>query len=110
MAGFKGKASQASTQTQNKPKNVTLLDIRTVETKSGKKTKVQFAKGVTIQFNGETIDLGEYNSAFLKDRAEMEKDLEFLLEKGYIDEDKANEEADRIEEKGISFVLKTKLS
>lgn len=117
MSKFGQKATQTASpvatqkpSTGSKPKTITLLDIRTVETKSGKKTKVQLAKGVTFQYNGQTVDLGEYNSAFLKDRAELESDLEYLVEKEYMTEEQANTEVDRYEEKGISFVLKTKLS
>lgn len=94
----------------SKPKNITVLDVRVVDTKNGKKTKVQFAKGVTISYNGQEIDMGEYNSAFLKDRTELEADLEFLVSKEYMNEEQANAEVDRIEEKGITHVFKTKLS
>lgn len=100
---------QRSTNSGTKPKNATILDIRLVDTKNGKKTKVQFAKGVTISYNGEEINLGEYNSAFLKDRSELEADLEFLVGKEYMTEEQANTEVDRIEEKGITHVFKTKL-
>lgn len=105
----KPEATQPNPQVQ-RTKYPTILDIRIVDTKNGKKAKVQFAKGVTIQMDGETIDLGEYNSAFLQDQADMEKDLEFKLEKGWIDEEKANAEADRIQEKGITYVFKHKLA
>lgn len=106
----KTEAAPAANNEVRKSKYPTILDIRIVETKNGKKAKVQFAKGVTIQIDGETIDLGEYNSAFLQDQADMGKDLEFKLEKGWIDEEKANAEADRIQEKGITYVFKHKLA
>lgn len=110
MSRFANKAKPAAAApVGNKPKNITVLDIRQVETKSGTKTKVQFAKGITIQYNGENIDLGEYNSAFMKDRAEMQQDFEFFISKGIMDEEKANEEIDRIEQKGIQYVYKVKL-
>ena len=111
--GTKGTVSPAAAPQRSnggaKPKNITVLDIRVVDTKNGKKTKVQFAKGITISFNGEEINLGEYNSAFLKDRTELEADLEFLVSKEYMNEEQANAEVDRIEEKGITYVFKTKL-
>lgn len=112
--GTKGTVSPAGTAPQRsnggaKAKTATILDIRMVDTKNGKKTKVQFAKGVTISFNGQEINLGEYNSAFLKDRTELEADLEFLVSKEYMNEEQANAEVDRIEEKGITYVFKTKL-
>ena len=109
MSRFANKTKPAATPVGNKPKNITVLDIRQVETKGGTKTKVQFAKGITIQYNGENIDLGEYNSAFMKDRAELQADLEFFVEKGIMDEEKANEEVDRYEQKGIQLVFKVKL-
>jgi hypothetical protein len=105
----KTEVTQPNQQIQ-KTKYPTILDIRIVNTVYGKKPKIQLAKGVTILLDGEPIDLGEYNSAFLQDQAEMEKDLEFKLEKGWIDEEKANAEADRIQEKGITYVFKHKLA
>lgn len=101
--------TQPAAQVQ-KTKYPTILDVRMVDTKNGKKPKIQLAKGVTILLDGEPIDLGEYNSAFLHDQADMEKELEFKLEKGWIDEEKANAEADRIQEKGITYVFKHKLA
>ena len=111
MSKFSKKpAAPTATQTPFKLKNITLLDVREVETKNGKKKKVQFAKGITLAFNGEQIDLGEYNSAFAKDRSEIEQDLEFMVEKEYMTEEQANAEVDRIEQKGIQLVVKVKLS
>lgn len=109
MSRFAAKPAAAPAAVDNRPKNITVLDVRQLQTKGGLKTKVQFAKGITIQYNGENIDLGEYNSAFMKDRAELEQDLEFFVGKGTMTEEKANEEVDRIEQKGIQYVFKVKL-
>lgn len=106
MSKFGNKTKLAATTTGKGPKNVTLFDVRVVETKNGKKTKVQFQKGVTISYNGTPVNLGEYNSAFLKDKEEMENDLAFLVEKEYMTEEQANEKADFITEKGIAYELK----
>lgn len=89
----------------SKPKRVTVLDVRVVDTKSGPKPKVQFAKGVEVYFNGEKLDLGEYNSAFLKTKDELISDIDFLVEKEYITEDQAQERADFLDEKNITSQL-----
>ncbi len=94
-------SKQAQT-TQYKPKRVDVFDIRKGTDKNGKEfRRVVFAKGVTISFNGFEVDLGEYNSVFLKTVPEMEKDLEFLLSNNYIDQAKHDEQLARIEEKNI---------
>ena len=89
---------------------INLLDIREVQTKNGKAMKVQFGKDVEISFQGKKIDLGEYNSIFLQDRSQIEEGLSYKVDKGWITEDKAGEEVDRIEKKGIQYIAKAKLS
>lgn len=88
-----------------KPKRVNVLDIRMVETKNGPKAKVQFAKDVEVFYRGEKLDLGQYNSGFLKTKEELLSDLDFLVEKEYITEDQAQQRADMIDEKNITSVL-----
>lgn len=89
----------------SKPKRVTVLDVRVVETKAGPKPKIQFAKDVEVYFRGEKLDLGEYNSAFLKTKDELISDIDFLVEKEYITEDQAQERADFLDEKNITSQL-----
>lgn len=89
----------------SKPKRVTVLDIRVVETKNGKQSKVQFAKDIEIYFKGEKVEMGEYNSAFLKTKDELISDLDFLVEKEYITGEQAQEKADFLDEKNITSQL-----
>lgn len=89
----------------SKPKRVTVLDIRTIETKNGKQAKVQFAKDIEIFYRGEKVELGEYNSAFLKTKDELISDLDFLVEKEYITGEQAQEKADFLDEKNITSQL-----
>ena len=100
---------------QSKPKRVTLLDIRTVTIGKGAKQgqkipKVQFAKGVEVLYNGEKVDLGEYNSAFIKTAKELESDIDFLLDKEYITEEQAEERKERLKDKSITGELQVQLS
>lgn len=85
----------------NKPKSVKLLDIRTVETKNGKKSVVQFAKGVKILFEGNEVDLGKYGSLFVKDRNELLNDLDFKVEQGWITEEQKEQNLEYIDEKNV---------
>jgi hypothetical protein len=108
MAGAaKGKSST------DKPKSINLLDIREIEVngKSGvrKATKIQLAKGVQITFNGQPVDFGEYNSAFLKNKEEMLSSLEYLVDNDYMAADEAEEKAKFYEEKGIVAQLTVKI-
>lgn len=106
MSKFGNKGAAPAAQAEKKqPKNVQLLDIRTVQTSNGEKTKIQLAKGVQLVYDGVPVDFGEYNSAFMKDRAEMESDMEFFIEKGLMTKEKADEEVDFIESKGIQLKL-----
>jgi hypothetical protein len=85
-----------------KPKSVDIFDMRKGTDKNGNEfRRVVFAKGVTLSYNGYEVDLGEYRSAFLKNKEEMAKDLDFLLKNEYIDEAKHDEQLARIEEKLI---------
>ena len=99
----------AEGESEKRPKKVTVCDIRIQDTKQGKKTKIQFAKDITIQYKGETLDLGEYNSFFLKDRNELEADLTFLVDKDFMTEEQANADVDHYEKKNITHVLKVEL-
>jgi hypothetical protein len=90
-------------------KNRTLLDIRAVETKRGVVPKLQLAKGVELYFEGQKVDLGEYNSAFLKNREEMEADLTFLVEKEYMTPEQADERVAFLNDKNITAQLTVKL-
>lgn len=89
----------------SKPKRVTVLDIRVVDTKNGKQSKVQFAKDIEIYFKGEKVEMGEYNSAFLKTKDELISDLDFLVDKEYITGEQAQEKADFLDEKNITSQL-----
>jgi hypothetical protein len=97
-------------QQQKKPKQVTLLDVRKVATVNGPKTKVVFPKGIEITFEGKPVDLGEYRSFFVKDKAEMEKDLNYLVDKEYMTQENADKERSFIEEKNIVARLKVPLT
>ena len=90
-------------------KNRTLLDIRAVETKRGVVPKLQLAKGVELYFEGQKVDLGEYNSAFLKNREEMEADLSFLVEKEYMTPEQADERVNFLNDKNITAQLTVKI-
>lgn len=83
-------------------KRVNILDIRKIDTKNGKKAVVQFAKGIEIFFNGEKIDLGQYGTVFIKTKEELEKDIEFLVSKEYINEEEGQTRKDRLDEKQIT--------
>ena len=95
------------------PKSLTIFDIRTIEVeRNGKKekaAKVQFAKDIKITYKGQEIDLGEYNSGFLKKLTEMESSLDFYVEKNYMSEEEADEKKQFYKDKNITsqFVVKT---
>lgn len=85
-----------------KPKSVDIFDMRKGVDKNGKEfRRVTFAKGITIQYNGYELDLGQYRSAFLKGKEDLAKDLDFLLEKEYIDADEHTRRTDFNEEKQV---------
>lgn len=87
---------------QNKAKRINILDIRKITTKNGDKAVVQFSKGVEVFFNGKPVDLGQYGTLFIKTKAELEQDINFLLEKDYITEEEAQQKRDRLEDKKIT--------
>lgn len=90
-------------------KTRTLLDIRTVETKNGLKPKLQLAKDVEIYYQGVKVDLGEYNSAFLKGREELVEDLGVYVEKGWRTPEQADEEVEFLNTKNITARLTAKV-
>lgn len=100
---------------QKKKYNTTLLDVRLVEVtdkatgKKKKTPKLQLAKGVELTLNGVKVDLGQYNSAFLKQKSELEADIDFLLQNEYIKEEKAEEDKAYLAEKNIQLALKMKV-
>lgn len=108
-----GKAASSTASTasggEQKGKNITLLDLREVETKKGKATKIQLAKDVQILYKGEPVNFGEYNSAFMKNKDEMLSSLEFLVEKDYMSEADAEEKSNFYDEKGIVYQLTVKI-
>lgn len=88
-----------------------IFDIRVVEVPESKgsknkikKAKVQFAKGVEITVNGEKVDLGEYNSVFLKTKQEVEDNLSWAVENRGLSQDFADQQVNFMEEKAISSV------
>lgn len=101
--------TKTTTKGSGKGMNVTLLDIRTVETSKGFKSKVQFAKDVEIYYQGEKVDLGEYNSAFLKTKEELIDDLDYYVEKEFMTEERAQSQLEFIDEKAITSRLQVKL-
>lgn len=112
-----GKKEEAATETKVEKtpvkssggKTRTLLDIRAVETKKGVVPKLQLAKGVELYFEGQKVDLGEYNSAFLKNREEIESDLSFLVDKEYMTPEQADERVEFLNEKNITAQLTIKI-
>lgn len=86
---------------EKKIKKVNLLELRKINTKNGKKEIIQFSKGVTILFNGQEVDMGEYGTFFLKRKEELVTDLEFLASNEYIDEKTLNERLARLETKEV---------
>lgn len=80
-----------------------LFDIRRVETKNGPAMKVQFPKNVEVLVDGEKVDLGEYNSIFLRTKKDIIAGLEKGLEKG-LTQDFVDKQIEYLEEKGISSV------
>lgn len=85
----------------------TVLDVRLVEVtrkdEAGKEfkekvPKLQLAKGVELFVNGQRLDLGKYNSSFLKRKKDLYTDINFLVEKEYITEDQAAKQVDDLDE------------
>lgn len=99
-------ATSTAAPQAKEPKQVQLFDIRTIQTKNGPKQQVKFNKDVTVQYKGENVDLGEYNSAFVKDNAEHEADLGHFVDKGYMTEEQAEKDVAFIQEKNISLRCK----
>ncbi len=108
-AGASAPAPKAAANANSGGKNITLLDIREIVTKKGKANKIQLSKGVQIYFEGQPVDFGEYNSAFIKDKAELLTSLEFLVEKEYMSEEEAEKKAAFYDEKGIILSLTVKI-
>lgn len=94
----------------SKGKNTKLFDIRVVEVtdketgKTVKKAKLQLAKGVQFTVDGVPFSLGEYNSIFLKTRAEVEEGLDNAVAKFGLDADFAQSQKEFMEEKKISSI------
>lgn len=94
----------------SKSKPVKLFDIRKIEVTDPKtkkkvtKPKVQFVKGIKISINGEDVDLGEYNSLFLKNKEELFDNLDYAQENFGLSEKYVDEQKAYIEEKNISSV------
>jgi hypothetical protein len=84
-----------------KPKSVKLLDIRKVKTKNGEKDVVQFAKGVKILFEGNEVDLGQYGTLFVKRKPELEADLDYKVEQGWITEEQKEQNLEYMTEKKV---------
>lgn len=87
-----------------KSKNIKLFDIRRVETKNGPAAKVQMAKGVEIFADGEKVDLGDYNSFFLKTKQDVIDGLERAVDQFGLSQEFADKQIDFMEEKNISSV------
>lgn len=82
-----------------KPKSVDVFDVRKGVYKTGPRAgepfrRITFAKGVTIQFNGYELDLGEWRGVNLKDSKDLQDQLEYLVKNEYItQEEKEKREA-----------------
>lgn len=87
-----------------KSKVTKLFDIRRVETKNGPAMKVQFPKNVEILVDGEKVDLGEYNSMFLKTKKDVIAGLEKAVEEYGLSQEFADKQIEYMEEKNISSV------
>ncbi len=94
----------AAPQEKRKSSVTKLFDIRIVETKNGKVAKAQFPKNVEIYVDGEPVNLGEYNSVFLKTKEELIENLEYAVENRGLSEEYAQKQVDYLEEKNISSV------
>lgn len=91
-----------SKESEYKPKSVDIFDMRRGVDKNGKEfRRITFAKGITIQYNGYELDLGQYRSVFLKNKEDLAKSNDVLLEKGFIDADEHARRTDFNEEKQI---------
>jgi hypothetical protein len=86
-----------------------MLDIRVIQTKNGEAAKVQLGKDVELFYQGKKVDLGEYNSAFLKSRDELEESINFAVEKEWITVEQAEEKVTRLNEKNITAALEVKV-
>lgn len=86
-----------------------LFDIRTQEVNDKqkgkiKKAKVQFAKGIEIFFEGKKVDLGEYNSVFLKKYDEVVEGLEYAVNNFGLSEERAEEQVRFMDEKNVTSI------
>lgn len=90
-----------------KLKNARLFTLR--EDKNGKAKTIVFNKGVTIQYNGQDVDLGEYNTVFLKNLDELAADQAFKLGKGWTTEEKIEKENEFLTEKKVKAACDVKL-
>ena len=82
-----------------KPKKVTLLTTRK---NKNDKPIIVFAKGVEVLYNGEKVNLGEYNTVYVNTKPQMLESINYLLEKEYINETQADEKREFIETKKIT--------
>jgi hypothetical protein len=103
-----GKSTTSSTGGEKKATR-TMLDIRVIQTKNGEAAKVQLGKDVELFYQGKKVDLGEYNSAFLKSRDELEESINFAVEKEWITVEQAEEKVTRLNEKNITAALEVKV-
>lgn len=99
---------------EQKKKQIDILEIREVEITKGdrkgqKAAVIQFAKGVTISFQGQPVDLGEYNNIFLSKVDQMKADIDGLAERNYIDQDEAERRKARLDEKKVRSGARARL-
>jgi hypothetical protein len=93
-----------------KSKVTKLFDIRVQEVtdketgKVTKKAKAQFVKGIEIRVNGEKVNLGKYNSVFLKTKAEVIDSLNYAVENFGLTEDYVEKQVQYMEDKNVSSV------
>lgn len=108
MSRFSKGGSKPAAKSGGKKKMVKLFDIRKVTVnRDGEEkvvAKVQFPKNVEIFVDGEAVDLGEYNSLFLKTKDEVLENLETAVQKFGLSEEYAQKQVDYIEEKNISSI------
>lgn len=99
---------------EQKKKQIDILEIRNVEIKKGeragqKAAVIQFSKGVKVLFEGQEVDLGQYNNVFLTPVDQMKADIDGLVQRGYIQEDEAERRKERLTEKQVRSGVRARL-
>jgi hypothetical protein len=100
------------TETKTKGKKRSLGTVRKTKNSKTGETMVflQFNKDVQITIKGEPVSLGTAGCVFLTDLKKNEENLNFRLEKGWIDEKQADSIRQYASDKNVAYYIEAELA